>query len=80
MLAPLDPEPPPLVPWEPLPELPDMLEPEPPERDCSPLVDSRDWAIDHSFFQNWNDPVVARANDQVRWSSMVVPIEDATAC
>src|SRR5215208_3132119 len=40
----------------PPPELPDALEPDPPDRDCSLLVDSRDWAIDHSFFQNWERP------------------------
>ncbi len=38
------------------PELPDPLDPDAPERDCSLLVDSRDWAIDHSFFQNWERP------------------------
>jgi hypothetical protein len=38
------------------PELPDPLEPDPPERDCSLFVDSRDWAIDHSFFENWERP------------------------
>jgi hypothetical protein len=38
------------------PELPDPLDPDAPERDCSLLVDSRDWAIDHSFFQNRERP------------------------
>jgi hypothetical protein len=84
MLAPLVPEAPPPVPSDlpcaPLPELPDKPELEPRERDCSLFVDSRDWAIDHSFLRIGNDPVVARPNDQVRWSNMVVPIEDATAC
>src|SRR5688500_259399 len=40
------------------PELPDALDPDAPERDFSLLVDSRDWAIDHSFvhLQNWERP------------------------
>src|SRR5215213_6187625 len=52
--------PPLLAPPEPLParsaELPDPLDPDAPERDCSLPVDSRDWAIDHSFFENWERP------------------------
>src|SRR5215213_4619657 len=55
----LAPAPPPALP-EPLParsaEPPDPLNPDAPERDCSLLVDSRDWAIDHSFFENWERP------------------------
>src|SRR5215211_708748 len=31
-------------------------DPDAPERDCSLPVDSRDWAIDHSFFENWERP------------------------
>src|SRR5918997_862824 len=60
MLAPpLPPEPLP-APSEPprawSPEVPDPLDPEAPERDCSLFVDSRDWAIDHSFCENWERP------------------------
>src|SRR5918997_1800257 len=59
MLAPLAPDPPPEPP-EPAPvcspEFPDPLDPDAPERDCSLPVDSRDWAIDHSFFENWERP------------------------
>src|SRR3954470_96989 len=38
------------------PVFPDPLDPDAPERDCSLPVDSRDWAIDHSFFENWDRP------------------------
>src|SRR4051795_10306769 len=55
-------------PLERSPELPDPLEPDAPERDCSLLVDSRDWAIDHSFFQNWERP---GGRPTVRSSSLV---------
>src|SRR5918994_2754933 len=48
-LAPLPP-----LPWSP--EFPEVLDPDAPERDCSLPVDSRDWAIDHSFFENWERP------------------------
>src|SRR5687767_13363250 len=60
---PLVPAPPLLAPSEPdrarLPELPDALDPDAPERDCSLLFDSRDWAIDHSFvhLQHWERPL-----------------------
>jgi hypothetical protein len=59
MLPPLAAEPLPAPaepPRERSPEFPDPLDPDAPERDCSLPVDSRDWAIDHSFFENWERP------------------------
>src|SRR5688572_20814529 len=74
---PLEPEPPPapappLAPSAPLRarslEFPAPLDPDAPDRDCSLLVDSRDWAIDDSFFQNWERP---RGRPPERSSSLV---------
>src|SRR5919112_5215550 len=59
MPPPLAPEPLPAPsepPRERSPEFADPLDPDAPERDCSLLVDSRDWAIDHSFIENWERP------------------------
>src|ERR687897_1542954 len=61
-----------LVPSEPprarSPEFPDALDPDALEPDCSLLVDSRDWAIDHSFVQHWERP---RGRPPERSSSFV---------
>src|SRR5215210_1267690 len=38
------------------PEFPDPLDPDAPARDCSLPFDPCDWAIDHSFFENWERP------------------------
>ncbi len=54
------------VPWSLMLALP--LEPDAPERDCSLLVDSRDWAIDHSFFHHRERP---RGRPPERSSSLV---------
>ena len=81
---PLRPAPaPPALP-EPLParsaEPPDPLNPDAPERDCSLLVDSRDWAIDHSFYQNWERPGGRPPERSSSLPQQILPAKDATAC